>query len=110
MWYEIPEAEIESENQKNTSKPPKYENQNEYPYYHLGSDRDFERLLYCIYKNPAKMAESNYFYDETILMQGTGEKGRDIWLKKSGKSVGLIQCKKYKSAITKQDKKVFSVQ
>ncbi|MDX9989063.1 ATP-binding protein [Thiothrix unzii] len=101
MWYEIPEAEIESENQKNTSKPPKYENQNEYPYYHLGSDRDFERLLYCIYKNPAKMAESNYFYDETILMQGTGEKGRDIWLKKSGKSVGLIQCKKYKSAITK---------
>jgi hypothetical protein len=92
-----------SQRAKNISKPPKYANQNEYPYYHLGSDRDFERLLYCIYKNPAKMAESNYFYDETILMQGTGEKGRDIWLKKGGKSVGLIQCKKYKSSITKSD-------
>jgi hypothetical protein len=67
------------------------------------SDRMFEILMYQIFKDKIERDENNIRnrFDKIDLMQGVGEKGRDCVLTKNGKNVGLIQCKKIASNITK---------
>ncbi|WON95062.1 NACHT domain-containing protein [Sphingobacterium sp. UGAL515B_05] len=68
-------------------------------------DRIFEILLYQIFKarienNDFTLAER---YDNVVLMQGVGERGRDCFLTKNGKNVGVIQCKKLNKNLNKTD-------
>ncbi|MEZ8855197.1 hypothetical protein AB6E16_06795 [Vibrio atlanticus] len=58
------------------------------PYNELSPD-GFEHLLYAIYKKLP-----NCFHDRTTLMVTGADKGRDVWLTKNEKPVGLIQCKR----------------
>ncbi|MBT9315114.1 HD domain-containing protein [Leptothoe spongobia] len=94
---------IESEHLNSHNRPPKYQNQNCFPYSALPSSRDFERLIYCLYAHPKTLEKADCFYDEALLMQGTHDRGRDIWLKRAAQSVGLVQCKKYKKTIRKTE-------
>lgn len=71
-----------------------------FPYNDL-SDREFEELLYSIFK---KQIENNEFvnqFDKISLMQGVAEKGRDCSLYFENQKAGLIQCKKYLHNINK---------
>jgi hypothetical protein len=63
-------------------------------------DRDFEVLSYLLVKSELEHSEDTYF-DNISLMQGVAERGRDCELYKNSTVVGLIQCKKYKTRITK---------
>jgi hypothetical protein len=67
------------------------------------SDRAFEILLYQVFKDKIERDENNirHKFNSIDLMQGVGEKGRDCLLTKNGKNVGIIQCKKIASNITK---------
>jgi len=61
------------------------------------TDEEFENLLYQIslideFKNKFKN-------DKSSLMPGVGEKGQDCKLLKENKSIGVIQCKRYKKNI-----------
>ncbi|EJM7847069.1 hypothetical protein NOZ45_002155 [Vibrio parahaemolyticus] len=58
------------------------------PYNELSPD-GFEHLLYAIYKKLP-----NSFHDQTTLMITGADKGRDVWLTKNEKPVGLVQCKR----------------
>lgn len=68
-------------------------------------DRVFEILLYQIFKS---RIEKNDFtlgekFDNVVLMQGTGERGRDCFLTKNGNNVGVIQCKQVNKNINRPD-------
>lgn len=67
------------------------------------NDRVFEILLYQIFK--ARIESNDYTlknqYDGVVLMQGVGERGRDCFLTKKGKNVGVIQCKQLNKNLTK---------
>ena len=52
---------------------------------------DFERLLYALYKNQLPRQTT---YDLVTLMITGADRGRDVWLTRAGKPVGLIQCKR----------------
>ncbi|ARK10198.1 NACHT domain-containing protein [Fibrella sp. ES10-3-2-2] len=71
--------------------------------FNLLGDRAFEVLLYQIYKEKIERDENNIRveFDAVDLMQGVGEKGRDCILTKEGRNVGVIQCKKVASNISK---------
>ena len=99
----VPDESIKSEHLELSKKPLKIASQSSFPYTNLPSSRDFERLLYCLYAHPKTKSEPACFYDEAILMQGVGERGRDIWLKKDSRSVGLVQCKKYQKGLGKSE-------
>lgn len=68
-------------------------------------DRVFEILLYQIFK--ARIENNDYTlgnkFDNVILMQGVGERGRDCFLTKGGKNVGVIQCKQVNKNINRPD-------
>lgn len=69
------------------------------------TDRVFEILLYQIFK--ARIESNDYTlnnaYDSVVLMQGVGERGRDCFLTKKGKNVGVIQCKQINKNLTKPE-------
>lgn len=68
------------------------------------SDRQFECLLQDLALAGKGNPTSEFgFFDQVVLMQGVGERGRDCALIKGGKHVGIIQCKRYGGAITKPD-------
>lgn len=62
-------------------------------------DREFEVLLFFLYKELSNDSES--FFDSVTLMSGIAEQGRDVVLSFKGKDVGVVQCKKYNKNIDK---------
>ncbi|HIF9520919.1 TPA: restriction endonuclease [Photobacterium damselae] len=64
------------------------------------SDRDFEILTYQLIKEEIANNEHNG-YDSISLMQGIGERGRDCVIYSNDEVVAVVQCKKYKSNITR---------
>lgn len=64
------------------------------------SDRDFEILTYQLIKEEIANNEHNG-YDSISLMQGVGERGRDCVIYSNDEVVAVVQCKKYKSNITR---------
>lgn len=69
------------------------------------NDRVFEILLYQIFKARIESNDNtlNKIYDGVVLMQGIGERGRDCFLTKRGKNVGVIQCKQVNRNLTKPE-------
>lgn len=69
------------------------------------NDRIFEILLYQLFK--ARIELNDYTlenkFDSVVLMQGVGERGRDCFLTKKGKNVGVIQCKQINKNLTKPE-------
>ncbi|MFJ7512576.1 hypothetical protein ACIQW7_24470 [Peribacillus simplex] len=98
--YLLPK-EIEEEKKSYTKKPTVYKNGAGFPYNDL-TDRQFEVLLYSIYKEEINSGELKNF-DTINLMQGIGERGRDCTLHFNGGVVGAIQCKKYNKRISKPE-------
>lgn len=64
------------------------------------SDADFELLLYSIYKGHAP--ELPWYSNFRLMVRGA-DQGRDVWLTKDERPVGLIQCKKVKAGFTRPD-------
>lgn len=64
------------------------------------SDRDFEILTYQLIKEEIAQNEHSG-YDSISLMQGVGERGRDCVIYSNNEVVAVVQCKKYKSNITR---------
>lgn len=64
------------------------------------SDADFELLLYSIYQEPKPPSA---WYSNVRLMVTGADQGRDVWLTKDERPVGLIQCKKVKAGFTRPD-------
>lgn len=64
------------------------------------SDADFELLLHSIYKE-RKLPSA--WYSNVRLMVTGADQGRDVWLTKDERPVGLIQCKKVKAGFTRPD-------
>lgn len=64
------------------------------PYNQIADPRRYEQLVYSLYS--AQIRNNNFEqFDNISLMSGVREKGRDCALFTSGKSTGLIQCKKH---------------
>ncbi|MFP7368582.1 HD domain-containing protein [Bacillus safensis] len=93
----VSQSIIDLEDQNFIAKPLVFEKQVGFPYHDL-QPRDFERLLYCLFRKKILNSSTKDFND-IQLMQGVGERGRDSLLLKEGESVGLIQCKRYKNNI-----------
>ena len=83
-------------------KPFSYETQLGYPLEML-TDRQFECLLQDIYREEIRQARVDGLFDNVLLMQGVGERGRDCVLLLSGAHVGVIQCKRYSADVNKPD-------
>ncbi|WP_238347768.1 ATP-binding protein [Pseudomonas lactis] len=64
------------------------------------TDADFELLLYSIYSGRASDLQ---WYSNARLMVTGADQGRDVWLTKDERPVGLIQCKKVKAGFTRPD-------
>ncbi|QUL53407.1 NACHT domain-containing protein [Paenibacillus tritici] len=77
-------------------KPIKFANK-EYPLNQL-TDKEFELLLFESFR---KNGTTLLKFDGCHLIAGTGDQGRDIIMVQKGKTVGVIQCKKYEALITK---------
>lgn len=84
----LTDSEIERENSKVQAIEVVDVGDRILPYNELSPD-GFEHLLYAIYKKVP-----NSFHDRTTLMVTGADKGRDVWLTKNEKPVGLIQCKR----------------
>lgn len=70
-----------------------------FPYNMVADDRRFEELVYSIYR--ARIDAGTLLnYDDIGLMSGVRDEGRDCVLYKSGKIVGLIQCKQIDKSLT----------
>lgn len=64
------------------------------------SDRNFEILLYQIFKSKIEItSELSGYFDRVMLMTGVGDRGQDCALFYNDKQIGLIQCKKYNKNI-----------
>lgn len=61
------------------------------------SDFDFELLLWRVFE---QQSVSEAYYDKATVMVAGADRGRDVWLTKNGDPVGLIQCKRLKSAFS----------
>ena len=85
-------VEIENEIRSYTNKPLVYSGGHGYPYHGL-TDRQFEALLYSIFKSDIENGQHGGEFDDVSLMTGVGERGRDCGLYYRGDSVGLVQCK-----------------
>lgn len=83
-------------------KPTSYSKKDSYPYNDL-TDRQFEFLLYEIFKSDINNSVYSGIFDTVNIMKGVGERGRDNTLHLDGKNVGLIQCKKYQNLVTKPE-------
>ena len=100
----VSEIELEHEEYYGANTiPVKFDSQIGFPYTNLSSSRDFERLLYCIYTHDETKKKLGAFYDTVILMQGTGERGRDLSLTLDGVAVGLVQAKKYSGNLSRKE-------
>lgn len=101
MYTKISEDLITIELKNSNTKPTLY-SKHEYPLNEL-MDRDFEVLIYYLFKE--EIAKGKYVgkFDDAFLMQGIGERGRDIILTYKGKNVGVVQCKKYNKNLNKPD-------
>lgn len=71
-----------------------------YPIEYLSS-REFEMLLYFLFKKDISSGENLDKYDFVLLTKGTAERGRDVILQKKKRNVGIIQCKRYADLIQK---------
>lgn len=69
--------------------------------FNLLTDRDFEILLYRIFKTIIVSKKFCGKYDEVMLMSGTKDHGLDSALFYESKQVGVIQCKKYGKPLNK---------
>lgn len=100
---QITESEIKETISNIFQKPTAYSGQS-FPFTDL-NDRVFEVLLYQIFQSRIETNDYslNEKYDNVILMQGVGEKGRDCLLTKKGKNVGLIQCKQINKNLSKPE-------
>lgn len=74
----------------------------QYPIEYLSS-REFEILVYFVFKKEIEFGINSDKYDTIFLMKGTSERGRDCILQSRNKNVGVIQCKRYTSLISKPD-------
>src|ERR1044071_6768860 len=72
-------------------KPTKYEGQ-QYPLWQL-NHRDFEILLYNLFRNEISKKKLEKTYDDIWLLEGVRDGGRDCSMQIKGQSYGLIQCK-----------------
>lgn len=61
------------------------------------SDSDFELMLWRIFE---QQSDPETYYDKATVMVAGADRGRDVWLTKNGDPVGLIQCKRLKSAFS----------
>ena len=64
------------------------------------TDADFELLLYSIYRG--RVSELPWYSNARLMVTGA-DQGRDVWLTKDERPVGLIQCKKVKAGFTRPD-------
>ena len=64
------------------------------------TDADFELLLYSLYRGRA--SESSWYSNARLMVIGA-DQGRDVWLTKDERPVGLIQCKRVKAGFTLPD-------
>ncbi|POR72257.1 ATPase [Pseudomonas syringae pv. syringae] len=64
------------------------------------TDADFELLLYSIYR--VRASELPWYSNDRLMVTGA-DQGRDVWLTKDERPVGLIQCKKAKAGFTRPD-------
>lgn len=102
MFYLVPEENVIGEIASIVAlpKPAKYTVQNTFPFNEL-SDTQFEMLLYLAAKGNIGNNFLSIPFDSCRLLGSSGDKGRDVILKRDGKHVGVIQCKKYKSNLDK---------
>ena len=84
------------------AKPPAYEIELGFPLVSL-TDRQFEFLLHDVFNADLAEKKVEDRFDTVLLMLGVAERGRDCALLKAGKHVGVIQCKRYESLLTKPD-------
>ncbi|MBK8399251.1 MAG: restriction endonuclease [Leptospiraceae bacterium] len=97
----IKEEEIQKEIENYSFKPEYYRQNSEYPLNDL-SDRQFETLVYNIFKKD--IADKLYTnFDTLTLLTGNSDRGRDIVLYRDNKVSGIIQCKKYQKRFTKPE-------
>lgn len=97
MYYT--DEEIAKEIESLERKHPAFAGR-KYPIEYL-SDREFEILIYFLFKMEIGKGLYPGLYDSIKLMKGVAERGRDSVLVYKGKNSGIIQCKKYAGAITK---------
>ena len=62
-------------------------------------DRQFEMIIYHIFKEDIKCQVYQNKYDSIDLIHGTSDRGKDIILYHKSEVVGIIQCKNYQNKI-----------
>ena len=92
MRHYYTDQEIEQELDSFTNRPPSYSRDMGHPYFNL-TDRQFEILLYLLFKTDVEKGKFEGKFDDVSLMTGVGERGRDCELYYRGDKVGLVQCK-----------------
>lgn len=95
----VSEHEIKEELSKFVQKVPAFSGRH-YPIEYLNS-REFELLSYFLFKKDIELGLSNKVFDTVRLMKGTSDRGRDLLLQNGSTNVGVVQCKRYESLITK---------
>lgn len=89
----------ELKNPENTPKFVAYSGR-QYPIEYLTA-REFELLTYFVFKKDITSGIYRDKFDTVRLMNGTADKGRDLLLQFEGKNVGIVQCKRFESLITR---------
>lgn len=74
------------------------------PIEQLGSD-EFEVLAYYLF-DYSIVNKEKYQYDKAIYIKGGNDKGKDLVLKKSGKIVGIVQCKHSRNRTKSGEEKI----
>lgn len=84
-------------------RQPAFETASGYPLNFL-TDRQFEGLLADLLNLETMSPNCRYgVFDNAVLMQGVGERGRDVSLFHQGTACGVVQCKKHQNLFTKPD-------
>lgn len=78
------------------NKPLKY-NHIEYPFNELHEEK-YEELLYKAF---SKHGHKYLQFDSCVHVAGSGDKGCDLILVENAQTVGVVQCKRYKSPLSK---------
>lgn len=97
--YSDKEIHDEISNSENDSKYRSFSGRN-YPIEYL-NPREFELLTYFVFKKDISIGLHSGVFDIARLMKGTSDRGRDILLQLNGKNVGILQCKRFESLITR---------
>jgi len=98
QYYSDSEIDLEATRANEQEKLPAFSGR-KYPIEYLDS-REFERLIYFLFKDEISKGKHGGVYDTVMLMKGTAERGRDSVLQYMGKNVGVIQCKRYAGLVT----------